>query len=126
MAHISPDMSNQFLRLCPIICSEQHTSIIAVVLAQQQQLLGMESCEQQLGQLQRWQHELQQQQPDGSPVRLSNSVTLYYHSTMITPTDIFRAYFSCRSTKRRTSSALAFKMIFERECFSLYDDLMNN
>ena len=38
---------------------------------------------------------------------------------------MFRAYFSCRARKRRTQSALAFEIDFERSCFALYDDIMN-
>ena len=40
--------------------------------------------------------------------------------------DIFRAYYECRQSKRRTVNALAFELDFERELVRLWKDINNN
>ena len=47
------------------------------------------------------------------------------NNSKINITDLFNAYYDCRSNKRKTANALAFEMNYEANLFKLYEEINN-
>ena len=47
-------------------------------------------------------------------------------SGQVTLEDVFKAYYECRRTKRRTVNALAFELNFEQELIRLWQEINSN